>query len=415
MAENAFAPRLLVLPVVGGASPEQRLANLLLAVVHSTEHPPSYTLSRFSGAAGAALSLLGPEEPLPLGRPLAPLWAAPAARAAGMGQVDALSSISWSKSTWLLLAASSAGELRAMHLDTAAAVTTPRVAAGVPMADGSSLPLTTTLARGGDVHSHAILMPTSTCAVPAALGAFTGAAVCVVQLALDDRGALYLRLWRAQPAAPPMAAVLVGNMQLVGGVAHQLYGSSAVSVAHDDASAGKVAIAWATGGDIFAATARWGSGMWKLEAGPARVGVGSAPNLAFTPQGEAGGVVMLVHGDGFCQQNEDHNKAGSPPLCGWVPTTTPGVLVSSYAEIAEFEAKLRRKELFSACDEQVMHGAYSQGAAPAGALFPLPEGSFGIAELHEGHDGSDVGSCGASSDHKGAVMLAGWRAANLTQ
>ena len=68
----------------------------------------------------------------------------------------------------------------------------------------------------------------------------------------------------------------------------------------------------------------------------------------------------------------------------------------------------------SGCDERIMHGAYSRGAAPSAAVFSNGTG-FGIAALHEGSPtgAADDGECGLARAHDGAIVLAGWTAADV--
>eukprot|EP00966_Prymnesium_polylepis_P223423 5169596-Prymnesium_polylepis.1 len=116
--------------------------------------------------------------------------------------------------------------------------------------------------------------------------------------------------------------------------------------------------------------------------------------------------------------NDDHNKATHPAACEQTPRSTAGVLVASYGRVEDIEAKLRGSfPAMSGCDERVMHGAYSQGAAPSAALFSAPElpQGFGIAVVHEGlpAGASDQGACGMPSSSDGGLVLAGWTPGNV--
>jgi len=139
------------------------------------------------------------------------------------------------------------------------------------------------------------------------------------------------------------------------------------------------------------------------------------------------GILMLVNENGFCQNQEHQNKAANRAICEPVRTSTRGVLVYTYGKIEHIEAKIKNNEEMSACDENVMHGAYDQGSSPSVALFSLatesPSSSssssllrswFSIAEVHEGFQGGDdVGMCGLPLARPGAIVLDGWTPAEL--
>jgi hypothetical protein len=147
----------------------------------------------------------------------------------------------------------------------------------------------------------------------------------------------------------------------------------------------RVAIAWAShaSAQVYLTIATWSprgpSGGWRLTLGaaaPTPVAVGVAPHVSFAAlgsepnaSGTSDGVLMLVHGEGFCQNNDEHNKDARVSVCEVRAASTAGVLVASYGMVADVEDKLKTGGLFSACDERVMHGAYSRGSHPPAALY----------------------------------------------
>ena len=151
------------------------------------------------------------------------------------------------------------------------------------------------------------------------------------------------------------------------------------------------------------------------------------------------GVLLLLHGDGFCQHNEKQNKQAKPGLCDLTEPPSgagaKGVLVYSYGSPTAFAQKLAAAgssaSVMSACDPNVMHGAYDQGFNPSGAIFRAFEpdsgggdnddgGVVSVAAVHEGvagganHAAIDVGMCGLPKPRPGSIVLDGWRLAMLS-
>ena len=402
---NATEPSALILKA--SDSPDQRI--LALAYVDA-KGQSSYTLSSFAGAAGSAVSSVG-AGPLPV----------PSATASPHELSSTFSPSRDFQGSELLLASNRVGDVSALHLASSVASSATRLElrSGALLSNGSVVRLDGKLRRDGDVLSAqgAILCPGP--GPPASLNA----TICVAQLALGAQGTLELRMWTLRPAgAEVLSSTAIPVMPPT--VRVDANGAGALcSIGTWQGGSLGVAFAWADGSRVALGTARWTGDSWYVVAGPADVGVGRLPHLSFVPPAAGGGygcgasrgVMLIVVQDGFCMDNERRNKATSPAACEQTAVATPGVLVASYGRVEDFEEKLKGDApSMSGCDERIMHGAYSRGAAPSAAVFSNGTG-FGIAALHEGSPtgAADDGECGLAHAHDGAIVLAGWIAADV--
>jgi len=399
-------PKVVVLPFKDGAS-------LMITIVTPAKAPPgagavTYTIGTFTGGAGAEITELGSGSYV-LTAPLEALSVVPDA-----DDGEQTLALSLSNGELNLLRVSSDGR----SLDVRGNITAANL----------SIP--------GDSYSTACA-----CTCPRELGpGRLDGALCFAQLAATP-SSLDLRMWliadssasvlaqQALPQAPPPKGAAVSGSVVSLGI--NIGSRVPLKSPH-------VAVSWCFKKRVFMAIAAWESaGGWEFRTGASSgpVAVGVAPHLSFVAlDGTAGnasavteGVLMLVHGDGFCQNNEAQNKNAKISVCD-LPSkgnakSTKEVLVYSYAWRRDFEVKLKAGGMMSACDERVMHGAYSRGSRPTAALFASPGRSrlgerpdgWGIAAVHEGAGKSalDAGMCGAAAPAPGAAVLAGWTPATV--
>lgn len=373
--QNASKPRLVVVS-------SNSNTNLMLVAYQGAAHEAFYATYRVAGGSGSDVASV-----------------ATGAMPSGPLAVEALSVAPGSPSR--VLAADRTGRVVGYTLSVGG-----ELVPGWPSGSGGSFEnVTTTAALPKDSWSSTVLVscPTSSRKVPAHV--VQNAPFCAAQIAVN--GHLSLRLWRLGDASPE----LLNETSLSAVSSGEEIQGSLTSIESIN-GAPVVLIAWSDASGVRAATAQWSSstGGWDIDAGPSFIAVGRAPRVSATS-----GVALIVHQDGFCQNNEKRNKAAERSVCEPEPKSTPGVLVYTYARISDIQTRLRAGTQANACDPRVMHGAYGQGAAPAVALF-VPSGATrpAVAAVHEGYvGGGDPDACGQPVERPGAIMLAGWQLANL--
>ena len=117
-----------------------------------------------------------------------------------------------------------------------------------------------------------------------------------------------------------------------------------------------VALAWSfeEARQVFMSLASWrdGSG-WTFSTKNVRtpVAVGVAPHLSFLERGgtesnasaATAGVLMLVHGEGFCQNNEAQNKNAKTSVCEQTPVHSGCARLQLWLEQRLGEAANKRR------------------------------------------------------------------------
>lgn len=142
--------------------------------------------------------------------------------------------------------------------------------------------------------------------------------------------------------------------------------------------------------------------------------VGSSPAAIITRQNGAL-IIMEVHTDGYCWNNEFDNKRPEPGLCDSIPRSTPHVLNYNYGTLPRWMNLLENQRMVTPCSEDILHGVYDMGGAPSLTSFLYQE-NLGIIDAHLGPTGlAAAGHCGSSVYSQDSLIIDGWYLPPLPQ
>jgi hypothetical protein len=93
-----------------------------------------------------------------------------------------------------------------------------------------------------------------------------------------------------------------------------------------------------------------------------RMGVGRAPSLAIarSPRLNNASVVLQLHTDSYCWNSHKLNTRSPIALCSSTPVSISQVGTYTYGRFDSFADAIAQRRSFSACDEQLLHGAFGQ-------------------------------------------------------
>jgi hypothetical protein len=109
---------------------------------------------------------------------------------------------------------------------------------------------------------------------------------------------------------------------------------------------------------------------------PVYVDFGSVPSVSLI-QHEGEVYVFSVHGEGYCWNNEVHNKQPNVRLCDNNPSSMPYILVYNFGRFNDWAQHITQQltnknpvdSTFGSCHSTILHGAYDTGSNPTTALF----------------------------------------------
>jgi hypothetical protein len=279
--------------------------------------------------------------------------------------------------------------------------------------------------------------------------------------------ALAVQLWRI-PTVPSLALVpqAVGDVVCVANSTPQLTSLSVAPVLTTSANvtAVEALVSYSAGGQVFAAYVELqlqqqdmvhatvngqeqGSVVDAIAVDVGEAVSSSAAVLTTDATTIDSSLVVMVHGKGFCWNNEKRNKDAATGSCDQTPSieNDSSVLSYTYGSITDWKTHLCRASasmpgvvyrettnlvmptagpngaLLSPCNAHLVHGSYDQGHHPAAGLYArdgsggsgdgrrgTAAAAFAIVEVHEGFDASagdtDGNKCGAPLSKPGIVM-----------